>query len=128
MNRTSWLEMINQAYAVIAPLTKEGRLNDRQIMRATLSLALQALRKDQFPMRYELKAYPVEILKWVERVEERLPDTLSIAERQWLSEELRAFFQSDAGDTEELVTRLRVKRLIEHVSLCMERTSRRIMR
>lgn len=117
MNRTSWLEMINQAYAVIAPLTKEGRLNDRQIMRATLSLALQALRKDQFPMRYELKAYPVEILKWVERVEERLPDTLSIAERQWLSEELRAFFQSDAGDTEELVTRLRVKRLIEHVSL-----------
>ncbi|MCY1690825.1 hypothetical protein OVA29_09220 [Exiguobacterium sp. SL14] len=42
---------------------------------------------------------------------------MSIAERQWLSEELRTFFQSDEGDTEELVTRLRVKRLIEQVSL-----------
>ena len=117
IHRLPWLEMINQAYAIMAPLTKDGRLTDRQIMRGTLSLALQALRMKEFPMRYELKAYPVEILDWVARVETRLPYALSIAERQWLSEELRAYFQSDAGDTEELVTRLRVKRLIEHVSL-----------
>ncbi len=111
------MEAINQAYAVLAPLTKQQNLSDRLIMRATLSLAVQTIRMDEFPMVYELKAYPIEVLHHVDTIEQRLPYPLSIAERQWISEELRSFQQGQQETGEELVIRLRVKRLIEQVSL-----------
>ena len=115
--QTKWVEAINQAYAVLAPLTKQQDLSDRLIMRATLSLAVQTIRMDEFPMVYELKAYPIEVLHHVDTIEQRLPYPLSIAERQWISEELRSFQQGQQETGEELVIRLRVKRLIEQVSL-----------
>lgn len=115
--QTKWVEAINQAYAVLAPLTKQQNLSDRLIMRATLSLAVQTIRMDEFPMVYELKAYPIEVLHHVDTIEQRLPYPLSIAERQWISEELRSFQQGQQETGEELVIRLRVKRLIEQVSL-----------
>lgn len=115
--RDRWVEAINQSYAVIAPLTKQQDVSDRLIMRATISLAIQALRMDDFSMQYELKTYPVEVLQRVDRLERRLPYVLTIAERQWLSEELRNFQQDHLDTSEELVIRLRVKRLIEDVSL-----------
>ncbi|WP_026828145.1 BglG family transcription antiterminator [Exiguobacterium artemiae] len=112
-----WIEAINQSYAVIAPLTKQQDISDRLLMRAALSLAVQAIRMDQFPMVYELKAYPLEVLHHVDTLQRRLPYALSIAERQWISEELRNFQQDQLETSEELVIRLRVKRLIEQVSL-----------
>lgn len=115
--QTKWVEAINQAYAVLAPLTKQQDLSDRLIMRATLSLAVQTIRMEEFPMVYELKAYPIEVLHHVDTIEKRLPYPLSIAERQWISEELRSFQQGQQETGEELVIRLRVKRLIEQVSL-----------
>ncbi|WP_214801796.1 MULTISPECIES: helix-turn-helix domain-containing protein [unclassified Exiguobacterium] len=115
--RNQWVEAINQSYAVIAPVIKQQELSDRSIMRATLSLALQAIRMEIFPMRYELKTYPVEVLQRVDIIGRRLPYALTVAERQWISEELRNFQQDQLDSSEELVIRLRVKRLIEEVSL-----------
>ncbi|WP_214851450.1 BglG family transcription antiterminator [Exiguobacterium sp. s193] len=115
--RKRWIEAINQSYAVIAPVTKQHDVSDRLIMRATIALTIQALRMDEFSMHYELKAYPIEVLQRVDRLEQRLPYALNIAERQWLSEELRNFQQDHLDTSEELVIRLRVKRLIDHVSL-----------
>ncbi|QNR21316.1 BglG family transcription antiterminator [Exiguobacterium sp. Helios] len=117
IHQREWIEAINQSYAVIVPLTKQQDISDRLLMRAALSLAVQAIRMDRFPMVYELKAYPLEVLHHVDTLQQRLPYPLSIAERQWISEELRNFQQDQLETGEELVIRLRVKRLIEQVSL-----------
>ncbi|WP_114570911.1 BglG family transcription antiterminator [Exiguobacterium flavidum] len=125
--RQRWIEALNSSYALIATLPLDQQRSDRLIMRGTLALAVQSIRMfEHKEMQYELKTYPLDVLKWVDLIQSKREDILPITERQWISEEIKRMIQSEEqGSNEEgegIVVRLRVKKLIEQVSLLYGRS------